>query len=140
MKHLLLTYFVLVMSSVTAFAQEFTFVDVRSTQIKTIDLSKVKTNTIYDEHRERTPGTVAMIVGGSMLVAAAGMYYALDHTDSHEGINPWAVPTVAFVVGGISTLGISGLVFVINKIAHKPVTKTVSVYNDPAHVGLAYNF
>src|ERR1035437_2962328 len=138
MKNLLPIFLVLLLSSPVAHAQELTFAPASSSQIKTVGLSKAPVISFYNGYRKRTPGTIGMILGGSMLVAGPCMIVIYSHAQS-AGDGLFYGGLFSFELG-IPTFLISGLVHLVSESGNRYYSSHISIYSDPNHLGLAYNF
>ena len=133
-----LVILLLLFSSVKINAQELTLASASFMQRKSLDLSVVPMTSYYGSQRSRTPGTIGMIVGGSLIVVGGVIIASTINDNPGEGMG-YPIYGFDLCLIGAPIVIISGLVFVINKITHKSVRK-FSVYYDKNQEGLAYNF
>ena len=107
--------------------------------MKQPELSEIPVTTYYGRERKRTPGTIGMIVGGSLIVVGGVIIAATINENVGEGMG-YGIYGFDLCVIGVATAGISGLVFVIIKIAYGSSRYRVGIYGNKNQVGLAYNF
>jgi hypothetical protein len=139
MKKLRLLILLLLLSGPCVHAQELAFAYTPTTQIKSFDLASVPHNLVMPPGN-RKKGVVCLITGGVLIVGGIQMLALASHADPGES-SPWGPAGVACVSAGIVTFVVGGFMF----LASGPggnghYSSHISAYDDPNHVGLAYNF
>ena len=139
MKNLLLICALLFLTSPYSRAQELSLATASLYELKTVDFSKLPPSSIYYKHRDRAPGTIGMIVGGSVIVIGGTIMAATWNQYSGEGIG---IVFWGFGIGmtGVLIAGISGVVYVICRLTHITWGGRYAIYSNNNQLGIVCNF
>jgi hypothetical protein len=119
MKNLFFICFLVLLTAHSSRAQELSLATASLFELKTMDFSKLPTSKIYYKHRVRRPGTIGMIVGASAIVIGGTIIAATSNpkNNNSEGM-PDAYYGFVIAMPGLITAGISGMVYVVCRLAH----------------------
>ena len=138
MKNLLIICALLLITAPTIRAQELSLATASLYELKTVDFSKLPPTSIYYKHRDRTPGTIGMIVGGSVFVIGGTIMAATLDQGSGIGYGT-AYMGLAIGMTGVFIAGVSGLVYVVCRIAHVTWGGMYALYSTNNQLGIARN-